>query len=114
MLHQNRLNLPCRKAHLLEDKQILSVGVFDEHLDSFWRKYTWLELHLGRKSDKISTLHEIGYQKGIHIVETASQFLATTLEGSSEGVRNFGDSVRSSRLKEALEDRRGDGVAINK
>ncbi|GJT92507.1 hypothetical protein Tco_1081352 [Tanacetum coccineum] len=30
----------CRKAHLLEDKQIPSVGIFDEHLGSIWRKIT--------------------------------------------------------------------------
>ncbi|GJZ05506.1 hypothetical protein Tco_0539299 [Tanacetum coccineum] len=57
MLHLNRLSLPCRKAHLLEDKQIPSVGVFDEvsfytlfqHLGSSWRIYmclnsTWEEM----------------------------------------------------------------------
>ncbi|GKC46498.1 hypothetical protein Tco_1064220 [Tanacetum coccineum] len=32
------------------------------------------------ETDKNSTLHEIGYQKGIQTVETASQFLATASE----------------------------------
>ncbi|GJV70226.1 hypothetical protein Tco_1485735 [Tanacetum coccineum] len=41
--------------------------------------------------------------KGIHCVETASQFLATASGSSSDSVRNFDDDVRSSRLKRSLE-----------
>nr|GEU53112.1 hypothetical protein [Tanacetum cinerariifolium] len=58
-------------------------------------------------TDKILTIHEIGYQKGIQTVETALQFLTTVSEGSSDGGKNFGDDVRSSRHKEALEDSAG-------
>ncbi|GJW10196.1 hypothetical protein Tco_1576023 [Tanacetum coccineum] len=50
-----------RKAHLLEHKQILSVGVFDEVLFSFGRHLeeihvTWTQY--GKKRDKIATLHK--------------------------------------------------------
>ncbi|GJY46334.1 hypothetical protein Tco_0435397 [Tanacetum coccineum] len=38
-----------RKAHLLEDKQIPSVGVFDEHLDGSF----------GEETDKLTDLHQI-------------------------------------------------------
>ncbi|GKD58467.1 hypothetical protein Tco_1295976 [Tanacetum coccineum] len=37
-----------RKAHLLKDKKIPSVGVFDEHLDGIWRE-----------TDEITDLHKI-------------------------------------------------------
>ncbi|GKD36819.1 hypothetical protein Tco_1257026, partial [Tanacetum coccineum] len=55
-----------RKAHLLEDKEIPSVGVFDEvsfytlfqafgrHLEEI--HVTWTQF--GKKRDKIATLHE--------------------------------------------------------
>ncbi|GJU07148.1 hypothetical protein Tco_1123578 [Tanacetum coccineum] len=45
-----------RKAHLLEDKQIPSVGVFDEvrHLEEIHVTLT----QFGKKQDKIATLHE--------------------------------------------------------
>ncbi|GJT85272.1 hypothetical protein Tco_1066989 [Tanacetum coccineum] len=43
----------CRKAHLLEDKQIPSVGVFDEHLESIWRKYIHFGLNLGRNETRL-------------------------------------------------------------
>ncbi|GJS38750.1 pyridoxal phosphate-dependent transferase, partial [Tanacetum coccineum] len=49
----------CRKAHLLEDKQIPSVRVFDEHLDGFWRKYRLLGLNWrknGQDYDSTPTL----------------------------------------------------------
>ncbi|GJW84993.1 hypothetical protein Tco_0158138 [Tanacetum coccineum] len=43
-----------RKAHLLEDKQISSVGVFDEHLEEIHVTLT----QFGKKHDKIATLHQ--------------------------------------------------------
>ncbi|GJS38403.1 hypothetical protein Tco_0563446 [Tanacetum coccineum] len=51
-----------RKAHLLEDKQIPSVGVFDE-VFSTWMAFGGNTRNLGsfgdRKTDKITDLHQI-------------------------------------------------------
>ncbi|GJR02857.1 hypothetical protein Tco_0525841 [Tanacetum coccineum] len=86
-----------RKAHLLEDKQISSVGVFDEHLGSFWRKYTWTQF--GKKRDKIATLQEVVSRICIQCLETASQFLATPSERTRDGVKNFVTASGCNRLK---------------
>ncbi|GJT05665.1 hypothetical protein Tco_0840127 [Tanacetum coccineum] len=64
-----------RKAHLLEDKQILSVGVFDEVYSAFGRHLeeihmTWA--HLEKKWTRLRTytnISRISTQK----LETASQ-----------------------------------------
>nr|GEW78483.1 hypothetical protein [Tanacetum cinerariifolium] len=48
-----------RKAHLLEDKQIPSVGVFDEHLECIWRKYTHFGLNLGRNEPRLQLYSKI-------------------------------------------------------
>ncbi|GKA33811.1 hypothetical protein Tco_0720240 [Tanacetum coccineum] len=43
---------PCKNAHLLEDKQILSVEVFDEHLEK--KHVTWARFE--EKVDKNTTI----------------------------------------------------------
>ncbi|GJR13370.1 hypothetical protein Tco_0796022 [Tanacetum coccineum] len=47
-----------RKVHLLEDKQILSVGVFDEHLGSTWRKYAYFGLNLGGNGARLKLYYK--------------------------------------------------------
>ncbi|GJZ19248.1 putative reverse transcriptase domain-containing protein [Tanacetum coccineum] len=50
----SRENYPGgKKAHLLEDKQIPNVWVFDEHLEGIWRKYTLFGLNLGRNRTRL-------------------------------------------------------------
>ncbi|GJX66044.1 hypothetical protein Tco_0300387 [Tanacetum coccineum] len=94
-----------RKAHLLEDKQIPSVRVFDEvSFYTLFRALGWLseEIHVtwtqfGKKQDKIITLH-------IQNVETTSGFLVTPSEYANDGVRILLTASECNRLKEALED----------
>ncbi|GJR63173.1 ribonuclease H-like domain-containing protein [Tanacetum coccineum] len=87
----------CRKAHLLEDKQIRSVGVFDE-VFSIWKafggntcdlgsfgeetyKTTNLHQHLSRIStQKLETASQITRDAIITHLKTASQDLQMVLE----------------------------------
>ncbi|GJV35969.1 hypothetical protein Tco_1408446 [Tanacetum coccineum] len=92
MLHPNRLSLPCRKAHLLEDKQIPSVGVFDEV--SFYTLFQALGWHLeeihatwtqfGKKWTKSQLYTEFEvkrpYRVWRRVKETTSGFLVMALE----------------------------------
>ncbi|GJR46023.1 hypothetical protein Tco_1314126 [Tanacetum coccineum] len=86
-----------RKANLLEDKQISSVGLFDERafggntrdLDSIWEE-----------TDEITTLHEFQYQKSIQWLEMASQSMATASGRSSDGVKIL---VMASELADSKE-----------
>ncbi|GJW56910.1 hypothetical protein Tco_0103641 [Tanacetum coccineum] len=105
------LNLPMepkelekgRKAHLLEDKQILSVWVFDEHLEEI--HVTWA--HLRKKRTRLQLYTKVDEKKGIQTLEMTSQFLATALGRSSDIVRNLATASGLNRLKEALEDLAG-------
>ncbi|GKA35924.1 hypothetical protein Tco_0722415 [Tanacetum coccineum] len=66
-----------RKAHLLEDKQIPSVGVFDEV--SFYTLFQGsmdLEAQFAKKQDKIVTLHDEGLKYPLQTMEMASGFHA--------------------------------------
>ncbi|GJV27581.1 hypothetical protein Tco_1384029 [Tanacetum coccineum] len=79
-----------RKAHLLEDKQIPSVGVFDECIFSAWIAFGGNTRDLDsiwEETDEVTTLHEFQYQKIIQWLETASQSMATVSGGSSDNVR---------------------------
>ncbi|GKD52260.1 hypothetical protein Tco_1281236, partial [Tanacetum coccineum] len=67
-----------RKAHLLEDKQILSVGVFDEHLDEM--HVTWA--HLEKKQTKLRLY-------AIYLEELCIQSMETASQTSSDDVRIF-------------------------
>ncbi|GJZ66634.1 putative reverse transcriptase domain-containing protein [Tanacetum coccineum] len=71
-----------RKAYLLEDKQIISVGVFDEHL-AFGKHLE--EKHVtcaqfGKKQDKNATQHDFDQALDLQFVETASQSPLTPFE----------------------------------
>ncbi|GJU50301.1 hypothetical protein Tco_1219856 [Tanacetum coccineum] len=62
-----------RKAHLLEDKQIPSVGVFDE-VFSIWKTFGGNTRHLGsfgEETDKTMDLHQ--HLSRISTLETVSQ-----------------------------------------
>ncbi|GJU92096.1 hypothetical protein Tco_1304519 [Tanacetum coccineum] len=64
-----------RKAHLLEDKQIPSVGVFDE-VFSTWMSFGGNTCDLGsfgEETDKITDLHKSLKESCSQSVETASQ-----------------------------------------
>nr|GEW37923.1 hypothetical protein [Tanacetum cinerariifolium] len=102
-----------RKAHLLEDKQIPSVGVFDEV--SFYTLFQGFGRHLeeihvtwtqyGKKQDKIATLHEDDL--GTQFVETVSQCLVMTSKCSRDDVRIFYDEVKVADTKKPKEDSTG-------
>ncbi|GJX49534.1 hypothetical protein Tco_0276379 [Tanacetum coccineum] len=87
MLHPNRLSPPCRKAHLLEDKQIPGVGVFDE--------------------DKNATLQDFDEALDLQYVETASQSLLTPSMIEGDGVTTICDDVKVADLKNPMEDSAG-------
>ncbi|GJW58607.1 hypothetical protein Tco_0105338 [Tanacetum coccineum] len=77
--------LGSRKAHLLEDKQILSVGVFDEvFLELGWLleeiHVTWA--HLEKKRTRLRL-----YTKSLK--KLCIQSVETTSRVSSDGVRTF-------------------------
>ncbi|GJY51675.1 zinc finger, CCHC-type containing protein [Tanacetum coccineum] len=60
-----------QKAHLLEDKQILSVGVFDEHLEEIHVTWAHLEKKRTRLRTNTKTLEDLCSQS----LETASPVL---------------------------------------
>ncbi|GJV15064.1 hypothetical protein Tco_1360387 [Tanacetum coccineum] len=101
-----------RKAHLLEDKQIRSVGVFDEV--SFYTLFqafgklleeihvTWTQF--GKKRDKIAALHEVTFKECVQCLETASGFVVTQSELTSDGDKTFVTVSEHNRLNETQED----------
>ncbi|GJZ04651.1 hypothetical protein Tco_0537926 [Tanacetum coccineum] len=106
ILYQDYGNLYAmigRKAHLLEDKQITSVGVFDE--------VTWMtfggntrDLGLfGEETDKITNLHQI--RKEVLFIERGDGIagIKRHCDLSSDGVRDLATVSGRGRLKEDLE-----------
>ncbi|GJX85956.1 hypothetical protein Tco_0336730 [Tanacetum coccineum] len=92
-----------RKAHLLEDKQIPSVGVFDEVT---WMAFGGNTLDLGlfgEEMDEITTLHQSRRRKSVQTLETASQILAMASKVLKDGVRIIVTASKHNRIKEALE-----------
>ncbi|GKB53378.1 hypothetical protein Tco_0904131 [Tanacetum coccineum] len=95
-----------RKAYLLKDKQIPSVGVFDE-VFSTWMAFGGNTRDLGsfgEETDKITDLHQIHeevlfteHEDGIAGIKRRRRDL------SSDDVRNLATASRHSRLKEDLE-----------
>ncbi|GJU18250.1 hypothetical protein Tco_1146216 [Tanacetum coccineum] len=64
-----------RKAHLLEDKQIPSVWVFDE-VFCIWKAFEGNTRDLGsfgEETDKTTDLHQHGSRISLQWLETASQ-----------------------------------------
>ncbi|GJV34558.1 ribonuclease H-like domain-containing protein [Tanacetum coccineum] len=71
--------------------------------------------HYGFKpeTDKISALHKIRSQKAIQSLETASQITVTASGCQRDDVRNIGDGIRSSRLRNPKEDSAWDPSGSN-
>ncbi|GJT01435.1 hypothetical protein Tco_0822604 [Tanacetum coccineum] len=95
-----------RKAHLLEDKQILSVGVFDE-VFSTWMAFGGNTRDLGsfgEETDEITDLHQIleeilltGRGDGVASIKRRRR------DPSSDGVRDLVTASGRGRLNEDLE-----------
>ncbi|GJR77978.1 hypothetical protein Tco_0090343 [Tanacetum coccineum] len=95
-----------RKAHLLEDKQIPSVGVFDEVFS------TWMTLggntrdlgSFGKEMDEITDLHQIFEE--VLLTERGHSVAGIKRrhrDPSSDGVRDLVTALGRSRLNEDLE-----------
>ncbi|GJX68233.1 hypothetical protein Tco_0303960 [Tanacetum coccineum] len=87
----------CRKAYLLEDKQIPSVGVFDEVWLLEEMHVTWA--HLEKKRTRLRLYTKSLEEIRIQIVETVSRFLVTASDHIRDGVRIFKTASESRRLK---------------
>ncbi|GKA09926.1 hypothetical protein Tco_0689359 [Tanacetum coccineum] len=114
MLHPNRLILPCRKAHLLENKQIPSVGVFDEVI---WEAFG------GKARDLGSIWEETGQEGNLQDFDGALDYSAwrrrhkspltpSKLEGYEvtiicDDVIIICDDVTIANLKKPIEDSAG-------
>ncbi|GKC97900.1 hypothetical protein Tco_1168175 [Tanacetum coccineum] len=96
-----------RKAHLLEDKQIPSVGVFDE-VFSTWMTFGGNTRDLGsfgEETDEITDLHQI--LEEILLTERGDGVAGIKRRRrdlSSDGVRNLATASKRGRPKETLED----------
>nr|GEW45783.1 hypothetical protein [Tanacetum cinerariifolium] len=101
-----------RKAHLLGDNQIPSVGVFDEAL--FYTFFRALGLlleeihvtlaHLGKKWTRLQLYTKVEEEKGTHTLDTATQLLVTTSEHQRDGVRKIEMASGLNRHSETLEE----------
>ncbi|GJS45467.1 zinc finger, CCHC-type containing protein [Tanacetum coccineum] len=95
-----------RKAHLLEDKQILSVGVFDE-VFSTWMAFEENIRNLGtfgEETDKITDLHQI--HEEVLFTEREDGVVSIKRrrrELSSDGVRDLATASGHGQLKKDLE-----------
>ncbi|GKF91525.1 hypothetical protein Tco_0275226, partial [Tanacetum coccineum] len=87
-----------RKAHLLEDNQIPSVGVFDEGF-STWMAFGGNTHDLGsfgEETDKITDLHQI--LEEILLIERGDGVAGIKRcrhDPSGDGVRRFSDGIRT-------------------
>ncbi|GJX90071.1 hypothetical protein Tco_0343397 [Tanacetum coccineum] len=89
-----------RKAHLLEDTQILSVGVFDE-VFSIWKAFGANTHDLGsfgEETDKTTNLHQHLSRISTQKLETASQItrdaVTTYLKTASQDFQTALDCLR--------------------
>ncbi|GJV04952.1 hypothetical protein Tco_1338521 [Tanacetum coccineum] len=96
-----------RKAHLLEDKQIPSVGVFDEVFRT-WMAFGGNTRDLGlfgEEADKTTTLHQIPLMKCSYSVwRRRRNSLATASQPSSNDVVSLTTVSGCGQPKETLED----------
>ncbi|GJV41562.1 hypothetical protein Tco_1420002, partial [Tanacetum coccineum] len=87
-----------RKAHLLRDKQIPSVGVFDEVFRT-WMTFGGNTRDLGsfgEEMDEITDLHKI--LEEVLLIERGdgiADIKRRCRDPSSDGVRRFSDGVRT-------------------
>ncbi|GJS78515.1 hypothetical protein Tco_0728396 [Tanacetum coccineum] len=95
-----------RKAHLLEDKQILSVGVFDE-VFSTWMAFGGNTRDLGsfgEETDEITDLHQIhGEILFLERRDGVAGIKRRRRDPSSDGVRDLVTASGHGRLNEDLE-----------
>ncbi|GJV74752.1 hypothetical protein Tco_1506336 [Tanacetum coccineum] len=95
-----------RKAYLLEDKQIPSVGVFDEVFSTWmaFRRNTHDFGSFGEETDKITDLHQI--HEEVLFTERGDGVAGIKrhrLDLSSDSVKDLATVSGRSRLKEDLE-----------
>ncbi|GJZ48922.1 hypothetical protein Tco_0603112 [Tanacetum coccineum] len=94
-----------RKAHLLEDKQIPSVGVFDEvSFYTLFRGNTRDLGSIGEETDKITNPHQI--HEEVLFTERGDGVIGIKRRRrdlSSDGVRDLVTASGRGRLKEDLE-----------
>ncbi|GJT56607.1 hypothetical protein Tco_0991661 [Tanacetum coccineum] len=86
-----------RKAHLLEDKQILSVGVFDEVYSAFGGNTRDLG-SFREETDKTTDLHQHLSRISTQKLETASQItrdaVTTHLKTTSQDLQTASECLR--------------------
>nr|GEV09337.1 isochorismate synthase, chloroplastic [Tanacetum cinerariifolium] len=58
----------------------------------------------GKKEDKIAALHKVTFKECVQCLETASGFVATLSELTSDGVKTFMTASKTNCLNETLED----------
>ncbi|GKC96419.1 hypothetical protein Tco_1161861 [Tanacetum coccineum] len=96
-----------RKAHLLEDKQIPSVGVFDE-VFSIWKAFEGNTRDLGsfgEETDKITNQHQDSSRfKVLEPRDGVTIYTRSHHTSSSDGVTTSLDGVSPHRLNSDLED----------
>ncbi|GKE82247.1 hypothetical protein Tco_1552247 [Tanacetum coccineum] len=95
-----------RKAYLLKDKQIPSVGVFDE-VFSTWMAFGGNTHDLGlfgEETDKITDLHQI-HEEALFTErgDSVACIKQRHCDLSSDGVRDLATASGRGRLKEDLE-----------
>ncbi|GJY96314.1 hypothetical protein Tco_0513224 [Tanacetum coccineum] len=96
-----------RKFHLLEDKKIPSIGVYDKvSFYTLFRALGWLLeevhvtwAHLEKKRTRLRLYTKSLEETIIQMVETASPTIATALEIDQDGVKNITTASECSRLK---------------
>ncbi|GKA13706.1 hypothetical protein Tco_0693352 [Tanacetum coccineum] len=93
-----------RKAHLLEDKKISSVGVFDEVTGMTFGRNTCDFGSFGEETDKITDLHQI-HEKVLFTEreDGVADIKRRRCDLSSDGVKDLATSSGHGRLKEDLE-----------
>ncbi|GJV22149.1 hypothetical protein Tco_1371169 [Tanacetum coccineum] len=105
-VYDNLFAMIGRKAHLLEDKQILSVRVFDEVFSSWmaFKENTRDLGSFGEKNDKITDLHQ--FHEEILFTERGdgvASIKRRRSDLSSDGVKDLVTTSGRGRLKVDLE-----------
>ncbi|GJV82014.1 hypothetical protein Tco_1517884 [Tanacetum coccineum] len=63
---------------------------------------TWTQFR--KKRDKIAALHKVTFKECVQCLETATGFVATPFDITSDGVKTFVTASKRNRLNETLED----------
>ncbi|GKB58226.1 hypothetical protein Tco_0914412, partial [Tanacetum coccineum] len=101
-----RKPLKGRKAHLLKDKQIPNIGVFDEVSSLGWHleeiDVTWA--HLGKKRTRLQLYTKVDEEIAIQWLDTASQIHVTASDHQRDSVWKIKTAPGLNRHSETLED----------